>query len=1109
MLPTITPAPESRFEPFPLTDTQVAYVMGRSAHYRLGGVAAHGYYEYDGPVDIDRFTRAWNQLVARHDALRLVVDVDALTQRVLEDVPGISPEIHDLRDLTAPQREQRLTDLRAEYSHLVADPGRWPLFHVAYSLLDHEQVRVHIGFDGLCFDYLSWRLILAELSELYAADAAPGDLPEPDLTFRDYVIATGEIESSELFERAWDYWQGRADDFPEAPVLPSPPAGANHERSAQGGPSQFRRRETTMAPERWARLKRDARARGLTPSALMMAVFAEVVATWSGRDEFAVNIPNMNRLPLHPEVGRIVGEFASVSLLAVHHDRSVDFGQRAAAIQRTLWSDLEHSLYPGLRFLRDLTRTGGTDRALMPIVVTSTLGWSDGAREPLDGAVREVFALSQTPQVSLDVQIHEDGDLLYYNWDCVEETFADGLIAAMFDAFADALERLVDEPALWEARALIAVDPESARVTGPVRENGGGTVVDLFLHQVAAGPEQIAVVADGVEYSYRQLAEWSSRIAAALPDVSGGDADDAPGVVAVVLPKGAAQFAAVYGVLRRGAAYLPIDADLPAGRIASILAETRPVATVVDRGVHADLITELTSAGALDPDAIVDAHAVLDGPLPEVATSLPRADQLAYVLFTSGSTGVPKGVMVGHAGVRNCVDATIDRFAIGPGDTSLAVSALYHDMSAFDVFVALSAGATVVVPGAEYGIDPEHWARLAREHGVTLWCSVPAMLDMLCEVAAEPLSLRVALTGGDWVPSSLVQRLRAVAPEVTVVSIGGPTETTMWNIWHPIPAGVPVPDPVPYGLPIANTEYLLLDSAGSPVPRGVVGEMCCSGPGVARGYWHNDDSAFGQNPITGERMFRTGDFGRIGESGELIFHGRRDRQVQIRGHRVEPAEIEAALDALPSVRKAVVTPVRTEGDDGAVAPVHALVAHVVPADPAATQDAVAGELAQRLPRHMVPAAVLMVDDLPLTRNGKTDRRRLEQEGVRHLRSRPAGRPVETDLERVLASIWSTMIGSGVEIGAEDNFYSLGGDSMSAMKVVREVREIFALDAISLQDLLETLTVHAFAERVAELDQTAGNSPSAADVAAMYLEVLNLDDHEVELELSDETIRKAT
>jgi amino acid adenylation domain-containing protein len=1091
--PVAEPDPEHRFDPFPLTDQQQAYLLGRTGAFELGNVSTHAYYEYEGELDTDRFTLAWRRAIDRHDALRTVILPDTGEQVVLADTGEFTPEIVDLRGRDP---EPELRRVRERLSHQVRPAAEWPLFSVVVSLLDEGRSRVHVSFDALILDYLSWQLLIADLTRFYRD---PGLVLDPlPITYRDYVLAEAAITGTDRYRRAEEYWRGRAAELPSAPRLPlaADPAAVEVPRWSS--------RLATLPDERWRAVKATAAAQGLTPSTVCLTAFAEVLAAWSESAHFTLNVPRMNRFPLHPRAGELLGEFASFSLLeADHRDPDLSFTERAKRLQRTFWTDLQHQEYPGVRALRDVARaTGGGRRALMPVVLTSTIGFTPGEEPLLGHTLPRVFAVSQTPQVYLDTQIEESPAGLVYNLDSVDALLPPETADALCADLGRVLDRLAD-PEAWKTPDLlgdagaagVAGDAGAAGVAGDAGEAGAaaglhGPVVpisddlvhDAFIRQALAHPDRTAVIAPDRTLTYGELYGLAARVAAWLRA-----AEARPGhPVAILLAKGWEQVAAAYGVLLTGCPYLPLDAAAPPVRTRSLL-DQAGVTTV------------------LDADAITEALALPDQDVPPAsppATAGP--DDLAYVLFTSGSTGRPKGVMVEHRGMVNALEATRAEFGVGPGDTCLAVTALHHDMSAFDLFGVLGAGGTVVVPAADRARDADHWAELAEAHGVTLWNSVPAMMEMLLTARPAPRSLRTVFLGGDWVPPRLAADLLDQVPGVDVVSVGGPTETTLWNIWHRVVPADLDRATIPYGRPIANTVYHVLDERGRERPRGVVGELCCAGPGVARGYWDDPErTAAVFTERRGERIYRTGDLGRVLPDGTIEFVGRADAQVKVRGMRIEPGEVEAALSAEPGVTAAVVVGV-PRGDGRGHRAIAAYVTGEVGSgsgsgpdpgpDSGLDSDSLRAALAERLPEHLVPATVTVLDELPLTGNGKVDRAAL---AARSEAVPPAEREVaapRTPLEETVAQIWAEVIGLDA-VGVHDDFFTLGGDSVAATRVLVELREALDRPGLPLMALLSTGTVAGMAEALLAED------PGLGRVAELYQHVMSLTDDEVEAGLS--------
>ncbi|MFJ9106402.1 AMP-binding protein, partial [Streptomyces sp. NPDC102405] len=591
------------------------------------------------------------------------------------------------------------------------------------------------------------------------------------------MLAEAAIEGTELWERSRAYWWDRLEGLPAAPDLPmvKDPATVQFPR--------FVRHEARLDADAWTRLKARAAQAGLTASGLLLAVYAEALGSWSRTPHLTINVPRMNRLPLHPQANDVMGEFASFTLLEVDNRAREPFEVRARRLQEQLWDDLSHQYVSGVRVLRELMRRqGGMDRALMPVVLTSTLALSRDERTALEHVLTPVFSISQTPQVWLDYQVEEREGELLYNWDAVEELFPAGMIGEMFAAHHSLLERLAHDEHLWtsaDLRMLPAAQAERRELSaGPEHPLQQERAHDFFLEQVAQRPDQPAVVASGRTLTYRQLCEEASRVAWWLRE-RGAEPNT---LVGIVMDKGWEQVVAAYGVLMSGAAYLPIDPTAPPERITGLL--TRGEVSLLLTQSHLD--ASITWPGEVE-------RLCLDQPLPDgLDTAAPPssqgADDVAYALFTSGSTGEPKGVMIAHKGLVNALQETIREFRVGSGDRGLALTALHHDMSLFDLFGLLGAGGTLVMPDAGGVRDAAHWAELVAAERVTVWNSVPAMMEMLLEhIGDNPHvlgSLRTVFLGGDWIPLSIPSRLSVVAPGAELVSVGGPTETTLWNIWY-------------------------------------------------------------------------------------------------------------------------------------------------------------------------------------------------------------------------------------------------------------------------------------------------------------------------------------
>ncbi|MGK5637195.1 amino acid adenylation domain-containing protein [Streptomyces sp. URMC 126] len=1011
----IRPAPEERFEPFALTDVQQAYWLGGRG-FEAGGRSAYFFLELDiTAVPADRIEAAFRRLVERHDMLRAVMDADG-RQRVLPVREPYRVPHADLSGLPAEERDRILAETRERLAGRRFDQETWPLYEVRTHTLAPDLVRLYFGVDLLFADAGSIRLLLGEWIRLMLEPEA--ELPPLGVTFRDYVAAREARRTTPRHAKARDYWLGRLAELPAAPDLPLV------EWPGTDAP-RFVRRRFRLDAERWRRFSARAADLGVTSSALLCTAYAAVLRTWSKTPRFTVNVTLADRPYWHPDLPATVGDFTSTILLACDLGATPALADAAAGLQRQLRQDLEHSEFSGVRVQREMARGGR--RAVMPVVFTSLIQGRGNGVEDLEGIVfTERHAVSRTPQVYLDNQVVSLGDELSVSWDAVEDAFPPGVLDDMFAAYRHLLETLADDPERAHGPAAVPLPDRQLAVRRRVNATEGPrpvealhAAVDRRLREHGGTP---AVIAPGRTLSRRELDERAAALADHLTGL--GVAPGRP--VAVVMHKGWEQVVAVLGILRAGAAYLPVDAGLPPRRVARLLAAAEATVAVTRPG------TEIP-AGLRQ--VVVDERPPTP---PARRAEVPvDPDAPAYVIFTSGSTGEPKGVVIPHAGAVNTVDDINRRFRVGERDRVLGLSSLGFDLSVYDIFGVLGAGGALVLPAPEDARDPARWAGLLAAHGVTVWNTVPALMELLTEHTERrgrklPDSLRLVLLSGDWIPLSLPDRIRAVSPgEPQIISLGGATEASVWSIAHPVDRVSPTWRSIPYGTPLRNQTFHVLDEQLRPRPDHVTGELYIGGAGLAAGYWRDEKRTaerFPVHPETGERLYRTGDLGRYLPDGTLEFLGREDLQVKIGGHRIELGEIEAVLARHEAVRAAVAAAVGPER--GA----RRLVAYVVPQlpDRPPAADELRAFAARHLPSYMVPGRFVTLETLPLSPNGKVDRAALPEPAQP---AETAAEPPANERERALAGAWASVLPPGTVIGRHDDFFEAGGDSLLGVRVL--------------------------------------------------------------------------
>ncbi len=631
-----------------------------------------------------------------------------------------------------------------------------------------------------------------------------------------------------------------------------------------------------------------------------------------------------------------------------------------------------------------------------------------------------MHSITQTPQVWLDHTLLELEGRLLFNWDSIDELFPDGMIEQMFVAYNALLDALL-EPSAWNASTpqLLPLARLPAPVDLPVESP---LMHELFDRQAMATPDALAVIGVQRQLSYRRLRAEAQALGARLQGL--GVVPNQ--LVAVVMERGWEQVVATLAIHYAGGAYLPIDPTLPAERLRHILERAEASLALTQPA----LVTRIEWPSQINVLAVTDAVPAEQTPLQPVSRA---ATDLAYVIYTSGSTGMPKGVVIDHRGAVNTLLDINRRYAVGPADRVLAISSLSFDLSVYDFFGTLAAGAAVVLLDSQQALDPAHWMTLIREHRISLWNSVPALFGMLLEyVESErgelPASLRVAMLSGDWIPLTLPERAWALQPGLSLNSLGGATEASIWSIHYPVQQVEPQWRSIPYGKALDHQRFYVLDEALQLRPTWVTGQLYIGGIGLAKGYWRDEvlsAGSFFAHPLTGERLYRTGDLGRLLPDGNIEFLGREDTQVKVQGYRIELGEIEAVLNRHPGVQSAVV---RILGDTLGE---KRLAGYVLKDDPALQVGDFTQYLADKLPAYMVPSSFTFVQEWPLSSNGKVDKKRLPEPEEAPL-SGPVLQVEGAQEERLVAIVQDVLKRSA--ISADANLLSLGATSIDIVRI---------------------------------------------------------------------------
>lgn len=1063
---------QGKIDGFPLSNLQQAYLFGTQHAFDLH-VATHTYFEFQlQNLDVAALETALNRLIAAHEVLRMCISADGQMQ-ILDRVEHYTIAVADLTHDDETTCQRYLTRVRAAFERADMDFTQWPCFAVQVSRLPGQIDHVHFNWSPMFIDGRSVSKLFHELSVLYVDANAPCN-PVP-FSYADYAQRREQAKASPQYAKAKAYWWGRLADLPSGPELPL----------AQGRQQPMRsnlvRRRVIIEADVWRALKARAADLKLGMTPLMLTLFAACIAQWSKSKHFALTMLIQNRDRDMPGCDEALASFTSTVLVEMDFRQPQSLIAQVKATQKRLFLDFMHTKVCGLEVLQQRNREQHSlARASSPVAFVSNLEVQTDPEWVNDCFHRNgrhlVRSHLETPQIGLDHQIAEtQSGALALNWDAMDDLFYPGVVDDLLATYRQLIADCALSAEPWSGSLQVAIPHGQAAVMQAANQTGHAYqkkfLHQLFHDQAAVCGNAPAVLSCAAALDYRQLqqavAHWSAQL------VQGGAYPNK--LVAIFMHKGAEQVIAALAITSAGAAYVPIDPALPANRIQYLL-ERCEIEQVMTQSAHATR-PELQHLQRLVVD---DQRASMaQSALPTPPCNL--SDQnLAYIIFTSGSTGQPKGVVLNHEGPVNTLLDVNAQFAIGAADRVFAISALSFDLSVFDIFGLLAAGGALVMPDHERIRDPAHWLEMLQQHQVTVWNSAPALMQMLVEYCRAtgnklPASLRVIMLSGDWIPTWLPSAIQHDLPDAKIYSLGGATEASIWSIYYPIATVERAWLSIPYGKPLANQTMHVLDAQLNPRPIGVAGDLYIGGIGLAQGYWKDAEitqRSFIRHPHSGERLYRTGDLGRYLQDGNIEFLGREDAQIKLQGYRVELGEIETVLQQHAEVTHAVVI---VHGEQAAS---RRLVAYVATSNSALRKEVLAAHAAQYLPPYMVPATYILLEQMPVTANGKVDRKSLpapEPLAQTALQSRAP----QTATELQLAQIWQQVLNVPLEaIGANISFFDLGGQSFLSVRMMAKIQQQLRIE-LPLAILIQADTVAALAEKIDAHHHGQPNAPLQA------------------------------
>ncbi len=1019
----------------------------------------------DGPLNVSALNSAFAEIIRRHESLRTTfASAGGAPRQVIAPELKLTLPVFDLGSLPASEREAEASLRAGEEAQRPFDLSIGPLLRATLLRLTDKEHVLLLTMHHIISDGWSMRVLVREVATLYEAFAAgrPSPLPEPSIQYADYAAWQREWLQGALLEKQIEYWQRRLDgvqpldlptDRPRPPVQTY--AGARYDFEL---PAELTRRLKTLGQRA-----------GATLFMTLMAAFQTLLHRYSGQEDICVGTPVAGRTRLDTE--SVIGFFVNALVLRTTVSSTSSFKQVLARVRDATLEAQTHQDLPFERLVeilqpaRDMSRTPffqvmfALQEAVLESVQLPGLNLSPVKSEQTTAKVDLALLMEETAN-GLRGSFEFNTDL----FDLATVERLTGHFRQLLDAVSDNAEERVSELPLLTAGELQQLLYQWNETTTVYPRDK--CVHQLFELQVQRTPDALAVISEDQQLTYRELNKRANQVAHYLQSFGAGP--DSP--IGIMIERSVELVVGLLGILKAGGAYVPLDPGYPRDRLAFMLE---------DAGIH-HLMTQEQLVGQLPEQLFKPASRItsLDADWSEISrestdnpASAATPENLAYVMYTSGSTGIPKGVSVNHRSVVRLVQNT-NYVDLNSDHTFLQMAPVSFDASTFEIWGSLLNGArlALMAPGVVTSLE-ELGESLRRYDVTTLWLTAGLFHLMVDQQLDNLQVVKQLLAGGDVLSVPHVKKFLRNVAGGKLVNGYGPTENTTFTCCHLMTDAARIGASVPIGSPISNTQVYVLDGNLRPVPIGVVGELYTSGDGLSRGYLNRAELTaerfvpcpFGDKP--GVRLYRTGDLVRWVAGGRIEFLGRRDHQVKLRGFRIELEEIEATLRQQPDVRDAVVVVrEKTPGDKRLIAYVTAEGEAVL------TPEDLRFCLKEQLPQYMTPHAVVLMEEFPLTPNGKIDRRALPAPATQS-ESRETFVAPQTHTEKAVIWTWTNIL--GIEpIGLNDNFFELGGHSLQATRVVSQLREAFQVE-LSLRSFFETPTVAGLTALIEESRQKNG------------------------------------